>query len=100
MPWPAVYPTHVERIQLRMIRHLLSALCLGACACLSSSSVPQSSAASSPIMLAVVNAKVWTGDRSAPWAEAIAVSGGELALVGSSAEVRRLAAGVTPIDAA
>jgi predicted amidohydrolase YtcJ len=50
-------------------------------------------------MLAVVNAKMWTGDRSAPWAEAIAVSGGELALVGSSAEVRRLATGVTPIDA-
>ena len=54
---------------------------------------------SDPITLAVVNARVWTGDRAAPWAEAIAVSGERLVAVGTSDEVRRLATGVTPIDA-
>ena len=52
-----------------------------------------------PITLAVVNARVWTGDRAAPWAEALAVGGGRLAAVGTNAEVRQVAAAVTPIDA-
>jgi len=41
--------------------------------------------------LAVVNARVWTGDRSRPWADAIAVDGERIAMVGSSAEVRKAA---------
>jgi predicted amidohydrolase YtcJ len=56
--------------------------------------------ASAPITLALVNARVWTGDRAAPWAEAIAVRGDAIAAVGTSDEIRRLAAGLTPIDAA
>jgi predicted amidohydrolase YtcJ len=54
---------------------------------------------SDPITLAVVNARVWTGDRAAPWAEALAVSGGRLVAVGTSADVRQLATGITAIDA-
>ena len=54
---------------------------------------------SDPITLAVVNARVWTGDRAAPWAEALAVSGERLAAVGTSDDVRRLATAVAPIDA-
>ena len=54
---------------------------------------------SDPISLAVVNTRVWTGDSAAPWAEALAVSGERLAAVGTNDEVRRLAPGVTPIDA-
>ena len=50
--------------------------------------------------LAVVNARVWTGDTKAPWAEAIAVRGEQIAAVGSSEEIRRLAGATTPIDAA
>jgi predicted amidohydrolase YtcJ len=50
--------------------------------------------------LAIVNARVWTGDRTQPWAEALAVSGEHLVAVGTSDEIRRRAAGVTPIDAA
>jgi predicted amidohydrolase YtcJ len=42
---------------------------------------------------------VWTGDSALPWAEALAVSGDELAAVGTNADVRRLAGAVTPIDA-
>ena len=49
--------------------------------------------------LAIVNARIWTGDPARPWAEALAVRGDEIALVGGSDEVRRAASGVTPIDA-
>ena len=52
-----------------------------------------------PITLAVVNARVWTGDQAAPWAEALAVSGDRLAAIGTNANIRRLVSTVTPIDA-
>jgi predicted amidohydrolase YtcJ len=42
--------------------------------------------------LAIVNARVWTGDASRPWAEAIALNGDTIVAVGSSAEVRKLGA--------
>jgi predicted amidohydrolase YtcJ len=47
----------------------------------------------------VVNAKIWTGDRNAPWAEALAARGEELVAVGSNDEIRRQTTGLTPIDA-
>ena len=43
-----------------------------------------------PVTLAVVNARVWTGDPRRPWADAVAVRGERIAAVGSSAEVRKL----------
>ena len=46
----------------------------------------------SPVTLAIVNAKVWTANPRQPWASGIAVSGDRIALVGSSAEVSKLAA--------
>jgi predicted amidohydrolase YtcJ len=59
------------------------------------------SARSAPITLAVVNARVWTGNPARPWADGIAVSGDRLAVVGSSAEVRKLVTAETRvIDAA
>ena len=42
--------------------------------------------------LAIVNARVWTGDTARPWADAIAVSGDTILAVGSSAEIRKLGA--------
>ena len=45
-----------------------------------------------PISLAIVNARVWTGDVRRPWADAVAVRGDRIAAVGSSAAVRKLAA--------
>ena len=39
--------------------------------------------------LAIVNARVWTGDPRRPWADAVVVSGERIALVGSSAEARK-----------
>lgn len=40
--------------------------------------------------LAIVNAKVWTGDSTRPWAEAVAINGDTIVAVGSSAEVRKM----------
>lgn len=54
----------------------------------------------SAITLAVVNARVWTGDSTRPWADAIAVGGGRFAMVGSSAAVRKAAGDARVIDAA
>ncbi len=48
--------------------------------------------------LAVVNAKVWTGDPARPWAQAIAVSGDRIVTVGSDDEVPRPASPADVID--
>jgi predicted amidohydrolase YtcJ len=56
----------------------------------------RSSTAASPSgapTLAIVNARVWTGDPRRPWADALAANGERIALVGTSAEVKKL---VTP----
>ncbi len=55
--------------------------------------------ATGPVTLAVVNARVWTGNPNRPWADALAVAGDRLAAVGSSAEVRKLAGSAEVIDA-
>jgi predicted amidohydrolase YtcJ len=49
--------------------------------------------------MALVNARVWTGDRGAPWAEAIAVSGDRITAVGANDDIRKLAGSAAPIDA-
>ena len=54
-----------------------------------------------PVSLAIVNARVWTGDERRPWADAVAVSGDRITAVGSSAEIRKLAPpGARVVDAA
>ena len=51
--------------------------------------------------LAVVNARVWTGNANRPWADAVLATGDRIAAVGSSAEIRKLAGPATRIiDAA
>jgi predicted amidohydrolase YtcJ len=62
--------------------------------------VPQPVHAPDRATLVIVNAKIWTGDPARPWAQAIAIRGDEILLVGSDAEVRNVAAGVTSVDAA
>jgi predicted amidohydrolase YtcJ len=57
--------------------------------------VPDDSAAA--ITLAVVNARVWTGDPRRPWADALAVRGERIELVGSSAAVKKLAGPATRV---
>ncbi len=53
-----------------------------------------------PVTLAIVNARVWTGDSAQPWAEAVAVAGDRLVAVGSNDAVRALAGTARVIDAA
>ena len=45
------------------------------------------------VTMALVNARIWTGDTRRPWADALAVADDTLVAVGSSAEVKKL---VTP----
>ena len=52
-----------------------------------------------PVTLAVVNARIWTGDSARPWADGLAVRGDRIAAVGSSAEIRKLARDAEVIDA-
>lgn len=49
------------------------------------------------ISLAIVNARVWTGDAKKPWADAVAVDGAHIAAVGSSAAIRKLAGATTRV---
>jgi len=44
-----------------------------------------------PAALVVTGARVWTGDRRHPWAEAVAVRGERIVAVGTAAEIMRLA---------
>lgn len=58
-------------------------------------------AAPAPVpALAIVNARIWTGDARRPWADAILIRGERIEAVGSSAEVKKRAgASVKTIDA-
>jgi predicted amidohydrolase YtcJ len=49
------------------------------------------------ISLAVVNARIWTGDSRRPWADAMAISGERITVVGSSAEVRKSVTSATRV---
>jgi len=40
--------------------------------------------------LALINGRVWTGDKSRPWAEAVASRGERIIAVGSTSEIRKL----------
>src|SRR5215210_3574687 len=52
------------------------------------------------VSMAVINARVWTGDRANPWAEAFVVTGERITAIGTTADIRRrIPAGLEPIDA-
>jgi len=53
-----------------------------------------------PPVLAIVNARVWTNDPRRPWADALLVQSGCVLAVGSSAELRKRAGrGARVVDA-
>src|SRR5918911_117733 len=87
LPASTPSPSHGPRMRY----HLLAVALLG-----TMMSHP-ARAQTGPVTLAVVNARVWTGDPRRPWADAVAVSGDRIAAVGSSAEVRKLASAETRV---
>ncbi|NUO64041.1 MAG: amidohydrolase [Gemmatimonadaceae bacterium] len=58
---------------------------------------PPAASPTPAVTLAIVNARVWTGDPRRPWADAVAVRGDRIAAVGSSAEVRKMAVASTRV---
>lgn len=68
----------------------LRLLVLGCCAGCTVSSTSSQTLTLAPTV-AIVNARVWTGDQRRPWADAVAVTGERITAVGSSAEIRKLA---------
>jgi predicted amidohydrolase YtcJ len=85
----------------RVLAIAIAAIVAASCQPGSSSDMSSDSSAtqSGPVTLAVVNARVWTGDTARPWAEALAARGDRIAAVGSSAAVRKLAGNARIIDA-
>jgi predicted amidohydrolase YtcJ len=61
-----------------------------------SSSTP---ASATTVSLALVNARIWTGNPAQPWAEAVAIARDRVIRVGSTDEIRQAAPGVESIDA-
>jgi predicted amidohydrolase YtcJ len=51
------------------------------------------------LTMAIVNARVWTGNPKQPWAEAIALRGDRIAIVGSNAEVKKAIGLLQAVDA-
>ena len=59
--------------------------------------VTTNSAVTPTTTLAIVNARVWTGDTRRPWADAVAVTGDRISAVGSSAEVMKTVSQATRV---
>ncbi|HSU93161.1 MAG TPA: amidohydrolase [Gemmatimonadaceae bacterium] len=93
--------TNASRITRVLLRSFRSPVLTTVLAMMSAFSLAApADAQSAPVSLAVVNARIWTGNPKRPWAEAIAVRGDRIAAVGSSAEIRKITgAGAKVVDA-
>ena len=60
---------------------------------------PSTEAPAALTALAIVNARVWTGDARRPWADAVFIRGERIVTVGSSAAVKKLAGSAKTVDA-
>ena len=90
----------MQRMSLRVLTlALVTAACTSCSDGRPAAESASPSAASRRPTAAVVNAKVWTGEPSRPWAEALAITGDRISIVGTSDEVRRGAEGADVIDA-
>jgi predicted amidohydrolase YtcJ len=52
--------------------------------------MPRMTVSRQPVTLAILNARIWTGNPTQPWATGIAVAGDRITAVGSSAEIAKL----------
>ena len=78
------------RLPLGFAAVIISAACGGAFAigCGTEPDQPERAVSAAAISLVLVNGRVWTGDRTRPEAEAVAIAGDRIALVGSSSDVK------------
>ena len=74
----------------------LCALCSFSALLQSCQLIPESHASARPVDL-VVYGRVWTGDSTRPWAEAVAIAGDTIVAVGDSGDVARLAGKSTQV---
>lgn len=86
---------------MRLPDRLLAATLSAALVTANSVNAQSAPAPAPPVVgaLAIVNARVWTGDASRPWADAVLVNGERIEAVGSSAEIRKRAKDARVIDA-
>jgi predicted amidohydrolase YtcJ len=85
-------PTSTFRIVARVVTIGALTLALLPTRAMPQSSGPTLAPAPAPVTaLAIVNARVWTGDPRRPWADAVLVRGERIDAVGSSAEVKKRA---------
>jgi len=80
-------------------RAFVSLSCIALAAACERAPAAADSANSAPTLV-IVNARVWTGDSVAPWAEAVAVSEDRIVAVGRSDSLRAIAGRAEIIDAA
>ena len=79
------------------IARLLRTICVAGVSLVGlSCSGPESPPA--PVTLALVNARIWTGDPGRPWVDALAVSDGRVVAVGTSDAIEVLAGDAEVID--
>ena len=71
----------------------LAGLCLAGPSCSDPPDAPPVS-----VTLALVNGRIWTGDPGRPWVDALAVSNGRVAAVGTSSAIELLAGDADVID--
>jgi hypothetical protein len=76
------------------MRRLAVLILVFTAACSSTPSLPEGA-----ITLAIVNARVWTGDPDTPEAQAVAIAGDRIAAVGATDDIRRLAGTAEVVDA-
>ncbi|MFL5595290.1 MAG: amidohydrolase [Gemmatimonadaceae bacterium] len=62
-------------------------------------SAPAMTQATSTPSIAIINGRVWTGDPSRPWAEAVSIAGDRIVAVGTSSDIRSRNVAGTLIDA-
>lgn len=79
----------------RRLAWLICALNVGVAGC--GTDHPPSAPAPAPATIVIIDARVWTGDKTNPWAEAVAIRGETLAAVGTTAEIKPLIGDTTEV---
>lgn len=85
---------------MRPLAYLFASALLTMLGCADKEPPSASNARAPNATLAIINAKIWTGDSAKPWAEALAINGDTITMVGSTAEISSLAGDIETIDAA